>query len=189
MVSHLTFRSPRRKHWRSFCQSLVVLDVQIIYVGTWCSGITSVSHAEGPGFNPQCVHLMRAGGQRDERWRSHRVCQVQHFEDPAARRAQSVERRGLDLVVACSRYTINCIHDSHAFFQSRLKRTKSAKETMCAVVGHHVSRSKYFPLPFDACPESFKFSNLRRARCVGINVRTHLNVLDFNFQHLYVLVG
>ena len=25
--------------------------------GTWCSGITSASHAEGPGFNPQCVHL------------------------------------------------------------------------------------------------------------------------------------
>ena len=24
--------------------------------GTWCSGITSASHAEGPGFNPQCVH-------------------------------------------------------------------------------------------------------------------------------------
>ena len=27
-------------------------------VGTWCSGITSASHAEGPGFNPQCVHWM-----------------------------------------------------------------------------------------------------------------------------------
>ena len=26
--------------------------------GTWCSGITSASHAAGPGFNPQCVHLM-----------------------------------------------------------------------------------------------------------------------------------
>ena len=24
--------------------------------GTWCSGITSASHAGGPGFNPQCVH-------------------------------------------------------------------------------------------------------------------------------------
>ncbi len=24
--------------------------------GTWCSGITSALHAEGPGFNPQCVH-------------------------------------------------------------------------------------------------------------------------------------
>ena len=28
--------------------------------GTWCSGITSASHAEGPGFNPQCVHAMLA---------------------------------------------------------------------------------------------------------------------------------
>ena len=27
-------------------------------LGTWCSGITSASHAEGPGFNPQCVHFM-----------------------------------------------------------------------------------------------------------------------------------
>ena len=24
--------------------------------GTWCSGITSALHAEGPGFKPQCVH-------------------------------------------------------------------------------------------------------------------------------------
>ena len=28
--------------------------------GTWCSGITSASHAEGPGFNPQCVHFFQA---------------------------------------------------------------------------------------------------------------------------------
>ena len=26
------------------------------HLGTWCSGITSASHAEGPGFSPQCVH-------------------------------------------------------------------------------------------------------------------------------------
>ena len=26
-------------------------------LGTWCSGITSASHAEGPGFKSQCVHL------------------------------------------------------------------------------------------------------------------------------------
>ena len=25
--------------------------------GTWCSGITSASHAEGPGLKSQCVHL------------------------------------------------------------------------------------------------------------------------------------
>ena len=24
--------------------------------GTWCSGITSASHAEGPGLKSQCVH-------------------------------------------------------------------------------------------------------------------------------------
>ena len=28
--------------------------------GTWCSGITSASHAEGPGLNPQCVHAQHA---------------------------------------------------------------------------------------------------------------------------------
>ena len=26
--------------------------------GTWCSGITSASHAEGPGLKSQCVHLL-----------------------------------------------------------------------------------------------------------------------------------
>ena len=29
--------------------------------GTWCSGITSASHAEGPGFKSQCVHYTRVG--------------------------------------------------------------------------------------------------------------------------------
>ena len=27
-------------------------------MGTWCSGITSAPHAEGPGFNPQCVQFV-----------------------------------------------------------------------------------------------------------------------------------
>ena len=27
-------------------------------LGTWCSGITSASHAEGPGFKSQCVHII-----------------------------------------------------------------------------------------------------------------------------------
>ena len=27
-------------------------------LGTWCSGITSASHAESPGFKSQCVHLI-----------------------------------------------------------------------------------------------------------------------------------
>ena len=26
--------------------------------GTWCSGITSASHADGPGFKSQCVHSL-----------------------------------------------------------------------------------------------------------------------------------
>ena len=29
-------------------------------VYTWCSGITSASHAEGPGLSPQCVHAQHA---------------------------------------------------------------------------------------------------------------------------------
>ena len=29
-----------------------------LHVGTWCSGITSALHAEGPGFNPQCVQFV-----------------------------------------------------------------------------------------------------------------------------------
>ena len=28
-----------------------------ILKGTWCSGITFASHAEGPGFKSQCVHI------------------------------------------------------------------------------------------------------------------------------------
>ena len=43
--------------------------------GTWCSGITSASHAEGPGFNPQCVHFSTSGedsavpaGSEDRLW-------------------------------------------------------------------------------------------------------------------------
>ena len=29
----------------------------IEHTGAWCSGITSASHAEGPGFKSQCVHI------------------------------------------------------------------------------------------------------------------------------------
>ena len=29
-------------------------------LGTWCSGLTSTPHAEGPGFKSQCVHLFEA---------------------------------------------------------------------------------------------------------------------------------
>ena len=32
-----------------------------VITGTWCSGITSASHAEGPGFKSQCVHLYLHG--------------------------------------------------------------------------------------------------------------------------------
>ena len=33
-------------------------------MGTWCSGITSASHAEGPGFKSQCVHFIASPGQK-----------------------------------------------------------------------------------------------------------------------------
>jgi hypothetical protein len=39
--------------------------------GTWCSGITSASHAEGPGFKSQCVHMLgslRPVARRRDHW-------------------------------------------------------------------------------------------------------------------------
>ena len=36
-----------------------VTSVSMPLKGTWCSGITSAPHAEGPGFKSQCVHLSR----------------------------------------------------------------------------------------------------------------------------------
>ena len=38
----------------AFCRLTVVLPMQM---GTWCSCITSASHAEGPGFKSQCIHF------------------------------------------------------------------------------------------------------------------------------------
>ena len=38
---------------------------------TWCSGITCASHAEGPGFNPQCVHFSDRQKLRAEGIKSH----------------------------------------------------------------------------------------------------------------------
>ena len=32
--------------------------------GTWCSGITSAPHVEGPGFKSQCVHAWRCQDRR-----------------------------------------------------------------------------------------------------------------------------
>ena len=42
-------------------------------MGTWCSGITSALHAEGPGFKPQCVQcgsspVLRPSGSSLSRW-------------------------------------------------------------------------------------------------------------------------
>jgi hypothetical protein len=50
--------------------------VLFLYSGTWCSGITSALHAEGPGFNPQCVHRFFAlsGGYDALRCGCARVC-------------------------------------------------------------------------------------------------------------------
>ena len=42
------------------CLILVSSVGSQIYKGTWCSGITSASHAEGPGFKSQCVHIFVA---------------------------------------------------------------------------------------------------------------------------------
>ena len=56
----LSFLSPRRRgtpagggggHF-----SLRMRRRCLRFEGTWCSGITPVQHAGGPGFNPQCVH-------------------------------------------------------------------------------------------------------------------------------------
>ena len=38
-------------------ETRTVVTDPIAAKGTWCSGITSASHAEGPGFKSQCVHF------------------------------------------------------------------------------------------------------------------------------------
>ena len=43
--------APRGSHTRAATWDYTVAK------GTWCSGITSASHAEGPGFKSQCVHF------------------------------------------------------------------------------------------------------------------------------------
>ena len=42
---------------RHFCRHcLFLMIVAVFTMGSWCSGITSTSHAEGPGFKSQWVH-------------------------------------------------------------------------------------------------------------------------------------
>ena len=49
--------APNTTRWRSNGNNCVcVRDLLKPVKGTWCSGITSSSHAEGPRLNPQCVH-------------------------------------------------------------------------------------------------------------------------------------
>ena len=43
---------------------LKMLSQALFSWGTWCSGITSASHAEGPGLNPQCVHMLLLNSSR-----------------------------------------------------------------------------------------------------------------------------
>ena len=44
------------------CLSVEYCLTRLLSKGTWCSGITSASHPEGPGFKSQCVHF-RSGRQ------------------------------------------------------------------------------------------------------------------------------
>ncbi len=50
-------RRPYRKPPRARARVLQFPTSHERQAGTWCSGITSASHAEGPGFKSQCVHL------------------------------------------------------------------------------------------------------------------------------------
>ena len=51
-----------RWHARNSSRRPMTLISSKSSAGTWCSGITSASHAEGPGFKSQCVHFARACG-------------------------------------------------------------------------------------------------------------------------------
>ena len=42
-----------------------MLGERSLPLGAWCSGITSASHAEGPGFDPQCVHFSNVNAEGD----------------------------------------------------------------------------------------------------------------------------
>ena len=59
-LTNVGFGCPGRSwvtSWVVFCESHGVHSrVALKSQGTWCSGITSASHAEGPGFKSQCVH-------------------------------------------------------------------------------------------------------------------------------------
>ena len=51
-------------------------------LGAWCSGITSASHAEGPGLNPQCVQLCVASCSIAKAGRGRRVGLSFSFSSP-----------------------------------------------------------------------------------------------------------
>ena len=48
---------PLCQHCFFYCELQYCSLSKHSFKGTWCSGITSASHAEGPGFKSQCVHL------------------------------------------------------------------------------------------------------------------------------------
>ena len=73
-------------------------------LGTWCSGITSASHAEGPGFNPQCVHDQIAKQRLPNDHLVFGICQLQSAgENCKGRDAIEVLLRWYDLCRRTSR--------------------------------------------------------------------------------------
>ena len=54
-------------HGQRWCDvfNCSLLSREILLLGAWCSGITSASHAEGPGLNPQCVHCAQSIEEQD----------------------------------------------------------------------------------------------------------------------------
>ena len=76
----------RRQRWFSCClsdqppmwHSTHFGDAGSCSVGTWCSGITSASHAEGPGFKSQCVHLTKRRPTERQTHRNDQRCNQCH---------------------------------------------------------------------------------------------------------------
>ena len=106
--------------------------------GTWCSGITSAPHAEGPWFNHQCVRSCApndtpqfrstCGSKLGGNW----AAQLQLADWAAAlataRLAQSAERKALNLVVVGSSPTVGVFSRSRAPLTHRDTHTQTTTQ-------------------------------------------------------------
>ena len=117
-------------------------------LGTWCSGITSAPHAEGPGFKSQCVHSGAGVASFREGWRSvlEATAQRQHkgntWQTRGNMRATRTKHRGTTKVTETTPIAAWCALQKRARLELLSQNPANAKAAIAQLVARRSHNPK-----------------------------------------------